>query len=531
MSEMLMKVQVGPVQEFIAQARSTRDMWAGSYLLSWLTASAMKVFKEAGCKFIFPTLENQPLYEMFCGNPPWEIEKSLIPTLPNVFMMLIPEERVKKLSEQAENAVKQELTEIGEACWEKMLNLGASKDWKTRWDDQLERFPIFNWQAVPLSKDWKTDVELLGKEMAARRNTRDFDQWGVSFNEKGDAKFDPSLAGASKDVLSGKEEIIGNEAFWKNDVWKKAGPYGAMNCIKRLFPSEVLERQYESRKSFWEQMRVEDTRDLAEKNRGKENSYIAIIVMDGDKMGAALKTLSSAEEHTEFSRTLAVFAEQKVSPLVEQTGGRLIYAGGDDVLAMCPADQALNLAEDLRNAFRKTMEKHHLDASCGIAVGHYQFPLQRIVEEARAAETRAKNQRGRAAFAMSLLKRSGEIIFWGGKWESPALELYRLYTKMAEPERASSRFPYALAALLEPYRLAKKSSIEPEQLKAVVLKEYQHVRSRQLLEGSDEDQAAMDRLAEEYVAELFRKDSGGSPPDFPNLFLASTFMNRQRGEN
>lgn len=34
MSKMLMKVQVGPVQEFIAQARSTRDMWAGSYLLS-----------------------------------------------------------------------------------------------------------------------------------------------------------------------------------------------------------------------------------------------------------------------------------------------------------------------------------------------------------------------------------------------------------------------------------------------------------------------------------------------------------------
>jgi CRISPR-associated protein Cmr2 len=28
--------QIGPVQDFIAQARSTRDLWSGSYLLSWM---------------------------------------------------------------------------------------------------------------------------------------------------------------------------------------------------------------------------------------------------------------------------------------------------------------------------------------------------------------------------------------------------------------------------------------------------------------------------------------------------------------
>ena len=32
----LLKLQIGPVQDFIAQARSTRDLWSGSYLLSWL---------------------------------------------------------------------------------------------------------------------------------------------------------------------------------------------------------------------------------------------------------------------------------------------------------------------------------------------------------------------------------------------------------------------------------------------------------------------------------------------------------------
>src|SRR5262245_45152117 len=32
---------LGPVQSFIAEARRTRDIWAGSFLLSWLTAHAL----------------------------------------------------------------------------------------------------------------------------------------------------------------------------------------------------------------------------------------------------------------------------------------------------------------------------------------------------------------------------------------------------------------------------------------------------------------------------------------------------------
>ena len=36
----LVLFQAGPVQPFIAAARSTRDLWSGSYMLSWLMAAA-----------------------------------------------------------------------------------------------------------------------------------------------------------------------------------------------------------------------------------------------------------------------------------------------------------------------------------------------------------------------------------------------------------------------------------------------------------------------------------------------------------
>lgn len=507
MNQMLMKIQVGPVQEFIAQARSTRDMWAGSYLLSWLTASSMRVFKDAGCDFVFPTLEGQPLYGLFNRDLSGG-EKGLVPTLPNVFMLLVDEDRVKVLADEAQNALKDELKTIGDACWSQMVKLGASNDWKARWDEQLEQFPVFNWSAVSTSGDWKNDVERLGKEMAARRNTREFDPWR-------------GVAGASKDVLSGKEEIIGDEAFWEKDVWKEAGPFGAMNTIKRLFPSAVLEKEYGDWRSFWENMRVENTRDLSLANKDPDNPYIAVLAMDGDKMGAALKKLETKEAHTEFSETLAQFSEIEVAPVVRNVGGHLIYAGGDDVLAMCPADAALDLAKTLADTFRNCMVKYKLDSSCGIAIGHYQFPLQRIVHEARKAEKRAKSDRARAAFAMTLLKRSGEIIHWGGKWGSKALSVYDDFTEKSRGDDAvfSGRFPYALAELLQPYRLSEPPEVD---MKPIIKKEFRHVQERQAQKKGTEVADALD-----YLDEL----SQDQLEDFPNLFLASAFMNRQRGEN
>lgn len=45
---------LGPVQAFVAQARRTRDFWAGSFLLSTLSAVAMREVQEQGGKVLFP---------------------------------------------------------------------------------------------------------------------------------------------------------------------------------------------------------------------------------------------------------------------------------------------------------------------------------------------------------------------------------------------------------------------------------------------------------------------------------------------
>ena len=77
-SSALLKFQIGPVQDFIAQARSTRDFWSGSFLLSWLVAAGIRelgrqlakgslipseCFAKARESLIFPAVEAQPRSE------------------------------------------------------------------------------------------------------------------------------------------------------------------------------------------------------------------------------------------------------------------------------------------------------------------------------------------------------------------------------------------------------------------------------------------------------------------------------------
>src|SRR5262249_22310275 len=61
----LLTFALGPVQPFIAAARSVRDLWTGSYLLSWLTSRAMRpILDRFGPEaFLMPAPENNPLLD------------------------------------------------------------------------------------------------------------------------------------------------------------------------------------------------------------------------------------------------------------------------------------------------------------------------------------------------------------------------------------------------------------------------------------------------------------------------------------
>ncbi len=91
MVEKLFHFTIGPVQSFVAQARRTRDLWAGSFLLSWLAGQAMAAVFEQEGKITFPDVGSRkapkdPLLKAIVleqGTP-------LIGSLPNRFKAIVP---------------------------------------------------------------------------------------------------------------------------------------------------------------------------------------------------------------------------------------------------------------------------------------------------------------------------------------------------------------------------------------------------------------------------------------------------------
>ncbi len=83
MTKSLLKLQIGPVQEFIAPARSTRDLWSGSYLISWMMATRLNALYEEVDPdvVILPKLLRQPLFDPTAGAELWKLTSPMVDTL------------------------------------------------------------------------------------------------------------------------------------------------------------------------------------------------------------------------------------------------------------------------------------------------------------------------------------------------------------------------------------------------------------------------------------------------------------------
>lgn len=151
--------------------------------------------------------------------------------------------------------------------------------------------------------------------------------------------------------------------------------------------------------------------------------YYAILLGDGDYMGQVIDEQSKqgAAKHQELSQALDSFA-RGVPEIVNKHKGALIYAGGDDVLALVPLHTVLACAHDLANEFSQNLEQFKYNGSksptlsVGIAVIHHLHSLRDALDLARSAEKQAKGIQGKNALAIKINKRSGGDCTVAGRW-------------------------------------------------------------------------------------------------------------------
>jgi len=147
--------------------------------------------------------------------------------------------------------------------------------------------------------------------------------------------------------------------------------------------------------------------------------FYAILMMDGDNLG---KTKEAMGDATALSEALASFTSE-VPDIVQKHHGFLIYAGGDDVLAMLPLEDALQCAAEVRGKYMQIFKGKGLNdgdysISAAIEYAHMKLPLTMILKDAhKLLDDVAKDKTGRDAVACRVWKPGGEQQTWAMPWE------------------------------------------------------------------------------------------------------------------
>jgi CRISPR-associated protein Cmr2 len=143
----ILHVKLGPVQSFIRQARRTRDLWSGSFLLSWLTGQAMLAAVKAGGRIKSPSLEGDAMWEAL--RPPKGKEPAAGPTvatLPNHFSVDLQGKDGEIVGAAVSAAVTKAWKSLAKEVWEQFLE-GVEGGAGTNhiWERQINGFWQVSW--------------------------------------------------------------------------------------------------------------------------------------------------------------------------------------------------------------------------------------------------------------------------------------------------------------------------------------------------------------------------------------------------
>jgi CRISPR-associated protein Cmr2 len=156
-----------------------------------------------------------------------------------------------------------------------------------------------------------------------------------------------------------------------------------------------------------------------------------VLAQDADRMGKQLGEFppdhpDAASWHRRVSAALGAVAQQQAREIESAHLGRVVYTGGDDLLALLPAGRALAAAQAVNRLFADDDDLNAaLDrptASTSLVVFHASWPLQSAVAAAQELLKEAK-ERDRPGIGIAVLTRGGErarvVLPWLDRAGSP----------------------------------------------------------------------------------------------------------------
>jgi CRISPR-associated protein Cmr2 len=394
----LLSISIGPVQDFIAAARRTADLYAGSQILQKLSKAVAKHLTSNHAELIFPADENADGANKILA----EVEGD-----------------PKALAEGALKAAQEKLESLWKKTIESLSGSYQSQIDQARAQEQLGSFLEFYaaWVPLPDEEKYPEARRTVERLLAGRKALRDFASTRQNDDGVPKSPLDPSRAAVIDPRRWAEASVRLPDGSYRPLRIKPTEQLDAISLLKRCYGAlnsdKVVDTRTMARRSWRPEAEPDERYGEDDDHIQEPQPYFVILVADGDRMGELIAQQDNPEAHQKLSRTLDDFA-RKAREIVPRYGGFMVYSGGDDVLAFLPVNQAIACAKELSEAFRYQVRG---TLSAGIAVVHYREPLSISLKNAKEAEKAAKNG-GRDALAVALHTRGGIPTTVVRRWDN-----------------------------------------------------------------------------------------------------------------
>ena len=378
----LFSLTITPIQSFISQAKTTRDFYSGSQIISELIQELLKKFPNQE-DIIFPA------------------NSSIVS---NKIIAKIDIEKQEELVEKLQTSINSFLS------LEALCN-GVSLQCDGRETQQLQDvFQLF-YASVEISDSYQKSYLEVERNLAIVKNLRTFNQiksknicyvCGVreSFCKEKDNRYRCTVCylKSKYDKTSYLSTAGIASLYWQQNLNTNGYKKHFKDFDKALFFEENLKEEYLDKHKHLRNKNIEEIKkELKKLSKDKPIKQYVLINFDGDNIGKifsnGLDNIELEKFHREFSTKLSTFA-QDVNKIISAEKGRVIYSGGDDFLCFVTPYYLNDVLEQIKESFKKNVNiyQEKISYSIAITISHYKAPLHKIIESSRALlkSTKAK---------------------------------------------------------------------------------------------------------------------------------------------
>lgn len=413
-------INIGPIVDTISMARKPRELWAASYLFSFLMECIIKTIKEKGKTIVSPaSVEGD--------------EKIGVGLYPDRIYL--------------EDITDEELKDVVDKAFLAFAGTGIGQDYVNVMYVSIE------------SEDGEGVIRKLNRLLDCtelyNRPVRDESREGVLGliqSKKDSSLFEHAFGNPEFNI-----QTLGEIATYQlSKLEGKAGVWEKL-CV---FAREKEENNG-AEDEFYKKIKV-----AFKEYYHSYHKYICVVQADGDNMGSIISALKNEEVMT-LSAALLEYGKGACQK-IRDFGGLPIYAGGDDLLFLAPVvsdkGNIFGLLSEIDGFYKETVdgaidgnniirpekdgEKLHTSLSYGLSVSYYKYPLYEALKSARESlfDT-AKNVQGKNAIAWCLRKHSGTGFSGSFCKDTSKGQVYRIFTTLmtgSESEKVISAIAHKL---------------------------------------------------------------------------------------